>query len=336
VNTIRRNLHRPTRLRWLSAGQEGEMRWDAYLAPAGCPLADLCDPANRLSWRAFRGILEQLAEELTAASADGTLPSLLTVDQVWIQPNGRVQVLDAPLPAPISTDQPAPDTTDNLALRVLREAAEAALEGRVRHDLEAASPVQAPVPEHAVEILGRLWGEPDAYQTVAELQTDLTATHDRLSEVNRMLRAVHLIILSLALATPLAIMVVAPLLVDFSPSLVGGFLFLSFFPALWIGWAFLFRGGFTLRMMGLILVRRDGQRAGRFRCAWRAFVVWMPLILLMFVALVVRTVNAQATVIHLTIWSLALAYLVGCLVLALWFPTRSLHDWLAGTFLVPR
>src|SRR5262249_45719644 len=118
--------------------------------------------------------------------------------------------------------------------------------------------------------------------------------------------------------------------------LVVGFVLLSFFPALWVVWAFLFRGGFTLPMMGLTLVRWDGQRAGRFRCAWRAFSVWMPPILLLFLALVVKTVNVQATIIPLVIWSLALAYLVGCLVLALCFPRRSLHDWLAGTYLVPR
>jgi len=356
LDTIRRNLHRPTRLRWLSAGHEGEKRWDAYLAPAGCPLADLCDPANRLSWRAFRGILEQLTDELAAACADGTLPLILTVDQIWVQPDGRVQVLDVPLSPPPSPGESPAETTDERALRVLREATQVALEGQMRSDCQAPSPIQAPVPEHARVILRRLWGGPNAYQAAAELQNELAATHDRLAEVNRMLRGVHLFTLAYALTLPLLLLVVITLppvgsdllldlvdrIADQPPEsamiivLVVGFVLLSFFPALWVVWAFLFRGGFTLPMMGLTLVRWDGQRAGRFRCAWRAFIVWMPPILLLFLALVVKTANVQATIIPLVIWSLALAYLVGCLVLALCFPRRSLHDWLAGTYLVPR
>jgi uncharacterized RDD family membrane protein YckC len=343
LDIARRDLHRPTRLRWLSAGEAGKLRWDAYLAPAGCPLEDVCDQANRLSWRAFRGILEQLTDELAAACADGTLPSVLTVDQIWVQPIGRVQVLDAPLHPAILIDDPEPETTDERALRVLREAAEVALEGQMRHDDEA-SPVQAPVPEHAGVILRRLWDGPDTYDAVAELQSDLTATHDRPAEVNRMLRAVHLVILALALVIPLILLfgVTLVTLTESPPSgldvgFVGFFVgFLGFFPALWVGWALLFRGGFTLPMMGLTLVRWDGKRAKRAQCAGRAFVVWMPLILLLLLAQAVRDVSDQAIIVPLAIWSLALAYLVGCLILALWFPTRSLHDWLAGTYLVPR
>jgi hypothetical protein len=270
------------------------------------------------------------------------------VDQIWVQPNGRVQVLDAPLHLPTSIDTSPTETNDELSLRVLREAAQVALEGQARPQCEATSPIQAPVPEHAGEILRRLGGGPDAYEAVAELQSDLTATHDRLAEVNWMLRGVHLIILALALALPLLPLFGFTLLA-ISPELAGPdkppeaeiiFLMtgsgLSLIPAAWPVWAFLFRGGFTLPVMGLTLVRWDGRRAGRFRCAWRAFVVWTPLMLLLFLALAVKVVNVQATIIPLALWSLSVVYLAGCVALALWFPTRSLHDRLAGTYLVPR
>jgi uncharacterized RDD family membrane protein YckC len=356
LDFARRNLHRPTRLRWLSAGEIGQLRWDAYLAPTGCPLRDLCSPQHRLSWRAFRGILEQLTDELVAACADGTLPLILTVEQIWVQPDGRVQVLDASLsPAP-PPGESAAEITDERALRVVREAAPVALEGQVRPDCESACPIHAPVPEHAGEILRRLWRGPDAYQAIAQLQADLTATHDRLAEVNRMLRGVHLFFLALALAVPLMLVSaltvpivaldlfvrLAGTIADEPPEaavivvLVLGFVFLSFFPAVWVAWAFLFRGGFTLPMMGLTLVRGDGQRAGRFRCAWRAFVVWAPLVLLLMLAFAIKAVNVQAMIIPLVLWSLAMGFLAVCPALALWFPTRSLHDRLAGTYLVPR
>ena len=47
-------------------------------------------------------------------------------------------------------------------------------------------------------------------------------------------------------------------------------------PALAVALTLLNRGGLGLRAHGLTLVRSDGRRAGRFRCAWRAVVLWAP------------------------------------------------------------
>jgi hypothetical protein len=58
--------------------------------------------------------------------------------------------------------------------------------------------------------------------------------------------------------------------------------------------------------------------------------------LLLFLAFAIKAVDVQATIIPLALWSLSVVYLAGCLALALWFPTRSLHDRLASTYLVPR
>ena len=56
-------------------------------------------------------------------------------------------------------------------------------------------------------------------------------------------------------------------------------------PALAVTFTFLSRGGLGLRAHGLTLVRGDGRPAGRFRCAWRAAVLWAP-----FTALLVLSV----------------------------------------------
>ena len=42
---------------------------------------------------------------------------------------------------------------------------------------------------------------------------------------------------------------------------------LAIFPAVWVVWAFLTRGGLTLPLTGLALVRADGRKAARWQCA---------------------------------------------------------------------
>src|SRR5262249_44100765 len=95
----RRELSRASRLRWLTCGREGDRHWDAFVAPMGTPLTELVAAGKRLGWRELRPIMQNLADELAAACADGTLPASLTLEQVWVQPNGQIQLLDFPLTA---------------------------------------------------------------------------------------------------------------------------------------------------------------------------------------------------------------------------------------------
>jgi hypothetical protein len=356
LDPARRDLHRPTRLRWLSAGRQDSMCWDAFLAPTGCPLGDLCPPGQRLPWRAYRGILEQLTDELAAGCADGTLPPQLTLEQIWIQPNGRVQLLDVPLAASTRQEHEPSASADKRALRLVREATRQALEGRTDAQTDA---IQAPVPEHAARILRRLLGGTQGYQAVADLHADLVATADQLPEVTRTLRAVHLVVLGAVVSIPVLLMlgltavavseerleqlpVFAHMEPPMSPDqiaivvLTAGFVLLFLAPVLWVIWAFLWRGGITLQMMGMALVCGDGRRAGRWRCAWRAFLVWMPPAALSYLALEIKVADPEATIQAETCCVLALAYVLGCVGLALWSPTRSWHDRLAGTYLVPK
>ncbi len=113
-----------------------------------------------------------------------------------------------------------------------------------------------------------------------------------------------------------------------------------------VGWAGIFRGGLTYYLLGLSLVRPDGRRAGRLRCAWRALLVWGPLTALLLAvaalelwhwSLVVpdaRSPSVTAVVEWLRRTSIGV--LVAYPVLAVCFPRRCLHDRLAGTYLVPR
>jgi len=122
--------------------------------------------------------------------------------------------------------------------------------------------------------------------------------------------------------------------------------FLAIWPILWIVWAFLTRGGLSFLIVGLALARRDGRPAMRLQCAWRAHVVWF---LVTWLAIAAVWLDAwywmsgadaggtgwMATAAIVTWWA-AMALLPLYVVLALWFPVRSMHDWLSGTYVVPR
>jgi uncharacterized RDD family membrane protein YckC len=119
-----------------------------------------------------------------------------------------------------------------------------------------------------------------------------------------------------------------------------------FWPVIWIVWAFLFRGGLTFRMMGLSLVRGNGRPALRVQCAWRALLVWAPVVGLGVASVWLEAqywllwpgAGADAWLLWAssTAWWTAVALLPLYVAVAVWLPQRSLHDQLAGTYLVPR
>jgi hypothetical protein len=117
-------------------------------------------------------------------------------------------------------------------------------------------------------------------------------------------------------------------------------------PLLWVLWAFVARGGLSYRLTGIALVGGDGRPASRLRCAWRALLVWAP-----FAAVLLLSYQLDgwywalwdgtsapiglawlSTVLWWGAWGLLAAYAF----LALRHPPRGPHDYLAGTYLVPR
>jgi hypothetical protein len=119
-------------------------------------------------------------------------------------------------------------------------------------------------------------------------------------------------------------------------------------PLLWALWAGVTRGGLGLRLVGARLVQADGRRAARWRCAWRALVVWAPMVALLLASLFLdlwRIARAApdgpagadylAWLAWLT-WWLALSLLPLYVWVGLRWPRRGPHDALAGTHPVPR
>jgi uncharacterized RDD family membrane protein YckC len=89
----RRDVSRPTRLRWLTGQRSGHRHWDAFEAPGGEPLtARLSSPVE---WGTVKHWLFDLATELVAASRDGSLPAL-RLDRLWVRDDGRLVLTDFP------------------------------------------------------------------------------------------------------------------------------------------------------------------------------------------------------------------------------------------------
>jgi hypothetical protein len=204
VAAARQHVARTSRLRWLAAGSHQGRQWDAFLAPAGRPFAGLVKQTGRFTWSHSRPVLLQLAEELSAACDDGTLPDVLTPEQVWADRGGRVQLLDW------STQQaPAnPEDAPARAVALLAQVAVLLLEGQPRP--EGGAP-RVPVPLHVGKLLRWLSGE-WPYAHPREFHAELAATADRAREVSRPRRAAQLAVLGVCLVMPLELMLILNLM----------------------------------------------------------------------------------------------------------------------------
>jgi uncharacterized RDD family membrane protein YckC len=295
---------------------------------------------------------------LVAACGDGTLPATLNLDQIWVQQNGRVQLTDNPgdTASPSVTSQGSPAER---CLDLLRQVAVLALEGQPRTAPSGQTSIRAPLPEHARQILDRLLGVHNPYTTPEQLQADLAATEEEPTEVDAGLRAGHLAVQAALLAPTillalLAGFVIPPLLgaddgprryVDhdvYAPIIWPAIGAAVLWPILYIVWSFVMCGGITLGMMGLSLVDAEGRPASRFQCAWRALLVWAPIILLLVSTYwwPVWVTGEPSFAGFARAWAacwVLLGFIFGFyLWLGVSFPNQAVHDRFADTYLVPR
>lgn len=175
---------RPGRLRAIGSGEivwnDRAYGWLAFVAPTGAPLVDTTSPEQPLEWADTRSILEQIVVELRAGDADGTAPDRLGADQFWIEPNGRVHLVEFPI-GPIRTAVPPARDTNEL----LRHVAAIALRG----DL-APEGIRAPIPPHASRILDRLYSADPP--NLAALEEQLHASRAFPPAVSAGMRAAHI------------------------------------------------------------------------------------------------------------------------------------------------
>ena len=200
---------RPGRLRAVGHGTihwgGGERAWEAYVAPAGAPLPDMVSPANPMAWADARAVLEQLAGELAEGQEDGSVPKVLTAEQVWVEPGGRVQLLDFPLPtgqavAAGETKSRYPGGSFD-PMKFVKQVAALTLEGAARNGPE---PVRAAIPPRAAAIVNDLFA--GRYDRLSDLHADLKENRGHPPEVTVGMRAGHLTAQAMMLAGGLVLM----------------------------------------------------------------------------------------------------------------------------------
>jgi hypothetical protein len=353
-------------LRWVAGGAEGDAIWDVFLAPVGRLLSEIVAAEGRLFWPDTRSILEQLADELTIAGAEGTLPAFADVDQVWVRPDGQVLLLDFPC-AGRGADALREKQVEHGGgtIELLRRTAALALEGKPRPPDQAPAPIRAPVPLHAAKILKRLFNVPQndpakkrwywrsitpssrqvaaigwlPYNEPEQMRADIATVRDMPVEVTRACRAAYLLrpdsLISVGCVLGFGAMgAMAPV----AQSLLGlALIMVNLWPACCTFEEWLTRGPYLAATFGggpVTLLRSDGGRPLRRQAALRCLLSWAPLCSLLSLAIVIRYFTGEVTVSRL-LWFVAVATVLILALLTLLRPNCGLHDRLVGTYLVP-
>lgn len=199
TSTRLRQLRRPGRLRWLTAGRTDTDSWDAYEAASGQPLLRVI--AQPQEWGTVRHWLLDLVEELLAATRDGTLPDTLSLDRVWITAEGRAKLLDFSAPGgdkPWTGQSPAQDTGAATPQPFLKLVAASALQGCLANSAATAPASSVPLPLHASRFLETL--KPDT-----DLSLTQTALRQLLPLPAQISRARRALLLAGALAFPIVV-----------------------------------------------------------------------------------------------------------------------------------
>ncbi len=336
-------LARPGRPHWLQGGEDGGRRWDAFEAVDGAPLREVVRRPGGLEWERGRQVLRDLAAELAAAIADGTLPGGLTLDLVWVDRGGHVKLLDAPVwptraatPPEESTAASGPEG----AVALLRSATELCTRGQI-----------LPLPAQA--FVRALAGRPGDRETLAWAVEQLRDLSQRPAVLKWDYR---LATLAVSLGTELSLyMALAfgagyyawglsglPVVVRAALVVVAVLLV----PAVLGAWP---RGGPVFWFTGVAVCRADGRPAGRLRCAWRNVLAWTPLTIpycilggcFLFLTAHSGQSFAPSKLAFTLLGLICCAELLGLVgvvgaVYAVVRPQRGIQDFLAGTRLVPR
>jgi hypothetical protein len=335
----------------LQGGEQGNDRWDAFEAVTGAPLTEIAKQPERMKWQESRHWLLDLCEELVGSLGDETLPEVLSLSQVWITRSGRLKLLDVPLTPPGAAALGEATYTGPAAERavaLLREAIALCTRRQIvpRHVLAFADEL-APSAQAGPERLA--WAAAHLRETVtqpAELGWD-----DRLGILAVSMGTEFSFYLTFALFLPLVLVGALSIPVT-KVALLGPLALLM--PAL-VG--FVSRGGPVFWLTSIDVLRFDGRRASRWRCAWRSLVAWTPTIVVygllgMFAAKMGASAldpNAGGPAIQVqgetaSSWLflggmcgaelLGLLFLIGT-VYAVVRPQRGLQDLLSGTWLAP-
>lgn len=340
VSPGRRNIARLQRLRWLGCGDHDGRHWDAYLAPRGMTLGQYIEAQGKTDWLVARDILLSLAAELEIAVEEDTLPRALSVDHIWLQPDGSALLLDFDLYPDAAIVTKDSQTAEKKAKALLVATAICCLEDEypAARELAARSSdglgFRGSVSSRLMELLASCLeeavrdepprgpvGQPDTPEpSLRQFRTGLEATKNPLDipRVGFFRRLRHLIVHAAVLGISISFISLGGLDGYSVPVL-----------ACMIAWTGFFQGGVIFRGARMAIVRQNGTPASGLCISARAFLAWVPFLILLSVpdsGLQGFRDNPE----RFGILAIALAIHV------LAFPRCGLHDLIAGTRVVPR
>ena len=158
------SIGRVGRLRWITGRRSAEENWDAFEGLSGKPFTSLL--GQQQEWRDLRYWLLDIADEISMAEKDGTLPETLSLDRVWITGDDRAKLLDFRAPgAPASNMPPTHD-----AKAFLEQVACYALAGPDGKKYDSLKNLCSPIPIHARKFLESMDLLPDAGKIAERLR----------------------------------------------------------------------------------------------------------------------------------------------------------------------
>ena len=283
---LRKSISRPTRLRILDEKIEGDRRWVVTEAVNGMPLSEYIAQTPNVDWRSFRPLIRELAYELAKAEDEGTVPTLMNIESVWVDQSGRIKLLDQPILSNrigVKQDLESESESSNGAATTVDQEVWLSPFALMAKQLDNFIENQV-VPAHVLTFrkeLEILRGEDDALRTIGKRLGELADQPSAWSWDDR----VGVIAISTgleygtasSLGTTLAIAVAY--FADFTLPQIGMLTFLigSLIVFLTGG---IFRGGPIFQLTG-VMVRRNKtlEPATWIRCAIRNWVAWIPFIL---------------------------------------------------------
>ena len=330
VSLTRRQLARAGRLRWLTGARMGTDGWDAYEAADGAALRQIA--ATPQSWSVVKRWLLELAREIDAAVADGTLESL-ALDRVWITRRGEAVLLDYGV---------GPTMTSGFATNLsglqqfLHHVASVGLMGW--RDTGPVA-IERPLPLPARDTLGKVAGA--AFASIDGVRAAFEDLLHGPDWVSRRRRAASLLLPGVPLFLGISAVTLILLLFRATADPAAGVtaidvsrLFvqqLTIAAALAAVTAVASKGGVVLRWWGIGLVTATGTPASRARVMWRTFVAWLPVLAgALMLGVEMRPLTALMTVV------VTMLLMLCGVAWAILDPDRGVQDRIAGTWLVPR
>ncbi|MEC7564502.1 MAG: protein kinase [Planctomycetota bacterium] len=357
----RHDIDRQARLRWLGSAEQEEGIWDAYLAPEGMPLAQYIANKGTIDWLTTRELVESLANELIQSDSEGHSHAHLSPHHLWVRADGGITLMDFALGQDETIVTEPSKTNEQNGLALLLATAIYCIEGvcPTSDEIARRDSVAAVVTGHVSGRFRKVLANcllihekkrnvdgPRAVTTsIVQFQQDLQASkNDRFDKpkVGVSKRFATTLFQAIFVFWPFALGMLrifedqsAPFGKGLHWNLIQDFGVFMLFPVLLTVYTYSVRGGYSFAGNGIEIAKKDGGRASRLRIAWRGFLIWVPVIVVLTIG--VRLEDGPVFYflrnnMTLVLVAIGAVYFIQTLI----SPRRGLHDVIAGTTLIPR